>query len=47
MRAAKDAAGGNTTTNPTVGKIEKTVGGAVGCEGMREEGGEAVQGKEL
>ncbi|MCJ1355286.1 MAG: hypothetical protein MMC33_005277 [Icmadophila ericetorum] len=44
MRAAKenaDASGtgsGLGTQNPTLGKIEKSVGSAVGCEGMVEEG---------
>ncbi|MCJ1254597.1 hypothetical protein MMC24_002412 [Lignoscripta atroalba] len=42
MRAAKNAAGGNTTQNPTVGKVEAVVGGAVGCEGMEEEGKNAA-----
>ena len=46
MRAAKEAAGGSTTQNPTVAKVEKAVGGAVGCEGMVEEGKEAGVGKE-
>ena len=46
MRAAKEAAGGDTTQNSTVGKIEKGLGSAVGCEGMVEEGGKAVEGQE-
>ena len=44
MRAAKDAAGGNTTQNPMVGKVEATLGGAVGCEGMEDEGKRAAGG---
>ena len=42
MRAAKaqnDEQGSEVNKNETLGKVEKTLGGAVGCEGMEEEGG--------
>ncbi len=42
MRAAKaqsDAQGGSDISkNETLGKVEQTLGGAAGCEGMVEEG---------
>ena len=41
MRAAKaqsDAQGGEVAKNPTLGKVERTLGSAAGCEGMEEEG---------
>ena len=41
MRAAKsqsDAQGGAVSKNPTLGKVEQTLGNAAGCEGMEEEG---------
>lgn len=41
MRAAKeasDAQGGEVSKNPTLGKVEQTLGSATGCEGMEEEG---------
>lgn len=41
MRAAKDASGGAAPRNPTVGKLEETLGKGVGCEGMVEEGHKA------
>ena len=44
MRAAKDASGTHTQ-NPTLGKIEKTIGSGVGCEGMVEEGSKAAEGR--
>jgi len=45
MRAAKEASGGDVTRNPTVGKIEETVGKGVGCEGMVEEGARSKEVK--
>ena len=41
MRAAKEASdsqGGEINKNPTLGKVEQTLGSATGCEGMEEEG---------
>ena len=41
MRAAKkvsDEQGGEISKNPTVGKVEQTLGNVTGCEGMEEEG---------
>lgn len=41
MRAAKaqsDQQGGDLTKNPTLGKVEQTLGGVTGCEGMEDEG---------
>lgn len=41
MRAAKaqaDSQGGELNKNPTLGKVEQTLGSATGCEGMQEEG---------
>lgn len=41
MRAAKqtdDASGGDVSKNPTLGKVEQSLGSAAGCEGMVEEG---------
>ena len=43
MRAAKEAAGGLQDRNETVGKVEKSVGGLVGCEGMVEEGKKSTE----
>lgn len=41
MRAAKDASAGAAPRNPTVGRIEETLGKGVGCEGMVDEGHKA------
>lgn len=41
MRAAKQVAdeqGGGVSENPTLGKVEKSLGSVTGCEGMEEEG---------
>lgn len=41
MRTAKQASdekGGEVSKNPTVGKVEQTLGSVTGCEGMEEEG---------
>lgn len=41
MRAAKqlsDQQGGEVNKNPTLGKVEQTMGSVTGCEGMEEEG---------
>lgn len=41
MRAAKqtsDAQGEEISKNPTLGKVEKSLGSVTGCEGMEEEG---------
>lgn len=41
MRAAKQASdeqGGQVSKNETLGKVEQTLGGVTGCEGMEEEG---------
>ena len=41
MRAAKEARddqGGEISKNATLGKVEKSLGSATGCEGMEEEG---------
>ncbi|KAL6718216.1 hypothetical protein ACLMJK_004304 [Lecanora helva] len=41
MRAAKEASeqqGGDVSKNPTVGKVEQSLGNVTGCEGMEEEG---------
>ena len=41
MRAAKQASeaqGGEIGKNPTLGKVEQSLGSATGCEGMEEEG---------
>jgi len=41
MRAAKaqsDQQGGEVGKSATLGKVEQTLGGVTGCEGMEEEG---------
>ncbi|MCJ1308774.1 hypothetical protein MMC25_002428 [Agyrium rufum] len=45
MRSAKEASGGlQDRGDTTMGKVEKSVGSAVGCEGMVEEGGSSTGG---
>ena len=41
MRAAKQASeaqGGEINKNPTLGKVEQSLGSVTGCEGMEDEG---------
>ena len=41
MRKAKEVnekEGGDLNKNPTVGKVEQTLGNVTGCEGMEDEG---------
>ena len=41
MRKAKEIGekeGGDLNKNPTLGKVEQTLGSATGCEGMEDEG---------
>ncbi|KAI4131232.1 MAG: hypothetical protein LQ338_001325 [Usnochroma carphineum] len=40
MRAAKEQSAGQPAKSETMGKVEEKLGGAVGCEGMVDEGKE-------